>query len=338
MTAETPSPGGQSLRGIIPPLVTPLAGRDELDVAGLERLIEHVLAGGVHGVFILGTTGEASALSDRLRRELIARTCRQVGARVPVLVGVTDTCVSAALALARFAGAAGATAVVTSTPYYLPLEQADVYHHARTIAAEQPLPVVLYNIPFLTRTAYAPDTLRRLGELAQIVGIKDSSGDLAGLRELRAAVNRERWSLFVGAEELLVEGVRLGADGGVCGGGNVDPLLFVDLFDAAESGDHARIDRLTRRLAVFDRIYRTRSGVAASIRGIKCALACRGICGELMAEPFGVCDPRERAAIRACLETLGLLRSSVSNHRTAPAGQTAPGDAREADGWSARIE
>ena len=79
------------LTGIVPPLVTPLRARDELDVAGLEKLIEHILAGGVSGLFILGTTGEGPSLSYRLRREFIGRVCRQVNNRVPVLVGITDT-------------------------------------------------------------------------------------------------------------------------------------------------------------------------------------------------------------------------------------------------------
>src|SRR5688500_15299138 len=104
------------MHGIIPPLVTPLIGRDEIDVAGLERLIEHVLAGGVHGLFILGTTGEAPSLSYRLRRELIERVCRQVKERVQVLVGITDTAFVESISLAGHAAECGATAVVLSTP------------------------------------------------------------------------------------------------------------------------------------------------------------------------------------------------------------------------------
>src|SRR5580658_8084483 len=99
---------GSLLRGIIPPIVTPLRSRDELDVAGLEGLIEHILAGGVHGLFVLGTTGEAPSLSYRLRRELIERACCQVAGRVPVLVGITDTAFVEAVHLARFAADAGA--------------------------------------------------------------------------------------------------------------------------------------------------------------------------------------------------------------------------------------
>ena len=106
-----------SLHGIIPPLVTPLSSRDQLDSAGLERLVEHVLAGGVQGLFILGTTGEAPSLGYRLRRELIKAVCQQVDGRVPVLVGITDTAFVESVGLAEQAAECGAAAVLLSTPY-----------------------------------------------------------------------------------------------------------------------------------------------------------------------------------------------------------------------------
>jgi dihydrodipicolinate synthase/N-acetylneuraminate lyase len=115
-----PSP----LRGIIPPMITPLLDRDTLDVTGLERLIEHILGGGVHGLFILGTTGEAPSLSYRLRYELIDRACKQVNDRVPVLVGITDTCFTESINTANKARDAGAHAVVLAPPYYFPAGQA----------------------------------------------------------------------------------------------------------------------------------------------------------------------------------------------------------------------
>ena len=114
------------LHGIVPPLVTPLKDRDTLDVEGLQRLVEHILAGGVHGLFILGTSGETPSLSYRLRRELIARVCRQVGDRLPVLVGVTDTSIRETLDLAGCAAEAGAQAVVVAPPYYFPVSQEEL--------------------------------------------------------------------------------------------------------------------------------------------------------------------------------------------------------------------
>src|SRR6185295_6273372 len=146
---STPFP--RALRGIIPPLPTPLHSRDALDVAGLERLIEHLHAGGVAGLFILGTTGEAPSLSYRLRRELIERTCKQVAGRVPVLVGITDTAFVEAVQLSQFASEAGAKALVLAPPYYFPNSQPELLEYVQHLAPDLPLPLFLYNMPTHTK-------------------------------------------------------------------------------------------------------------------------------------------------------------------------------------------
>src|SRR6185436_15234991 len=124
-----PFPFTEPLRGIVPPVVTPLLDRDTLDAAGLERLLEHIIAGGVSGLLLLGTTGEGPCLSYRLRRELIDRACRQVRGRVPVLIGITDTAFVESLALARHAADCGADAVVAAPPYYFPLGQPELQEY-----------------------------------------------------------------------------------------------------------------------------------------------------------------------------------------------------------------
>eukprot|EP01031_Cornospumella_fuschlensis_P053425 gene53425-65254_t len=141
----------QPIRGIIPPLVTPLSDRDTLDVPGLERLIEHLITGGVSGLFILGTTGEGPSLSYRLRRELIERSCKLAGDRVPVLVGITDTSFTETVALARYSEERGASAVVTSAPYYFPAAPPEMQEYIQHLVAEMPLPLFLYNMPGLTK-------------------------------------------------------------------------------------------------------------------------------------------------------------------------------------------
>src|SRR5271169_3766297 len=135
------------LTGIIPPMVTPLRDRDGLDFAGLEKLIEHILAGGVNGLFILGTTGEGPGLSYRLRRELIERVCKQVRQRVPVLVGITDTAFVESVNVARAAADFGADAVVAAPPYYLPEAPPELQEYLDHLVAELPLPLFLYNMP-----------------------------------------------------------------------------------------------------------------------------------------------------------------------------------------------
>ena len=171
------------LRGIIPPMVTPLSDRDTLDHAGLERLIEHMISGGIHGLFILGTTGEGPSLSYRLRCELIERTCAQVAGRIPVLVAVTDTAFVESVNLANHAAEAGAAAAVFSAPYYFPAGQPELLEYVTHLVEEMPLPVFLYNMPSLTKTTFGLELLAEAVQMPQIVGLKDSSGDLDYFRQ-----------------------------------------------------------------------------------------------------------------------------------------------------------
>src|SRR5262249_58691037 len=151
-----------------------LRGADELDVLGFDRLIEHVLEGGVHGLFLLGTTGEGPGLSQRLRAEVIDAACRRVAGRVPVLVGVTDPSFAETIRLARRAAAAGAQAVVLAPPYYFPLDQPELKGYVERVAGAVALPVFLYHLPSFTKVPFEPETVARLLERPNLVGLKDS--------------------------------------------------------------------------------------------------------------------------------------------------------------------
>src|SRR3954471_11457309 len=159
-----------TFRGIIPPMVTPLQARDALDLPGLERLIEHILGGGVHGLFLLGTTGEAPGLSHRLRCELVERTCEQVSGRVPVLVGITDTSFVESVEMAEHAADAGAQAVVLAPPYYFPAGQPELAEYIEQVAAAVPLPLLLYNMPSHTKLSFEPGTIARALQIPNVVG------------------------------------------------------------------------------------------------------------------------------------------------------------------------
>ena len=179
------------LRGIIPPVATPLAAIDELDVPGLESLIEHILAGQVHGLFLLGTTGEGPALSYRLRRELVERVCRQVNGRVPVLVSVTDSAYVESMHLAEFAAKAGASAIVAAPPFYFHITQRDLLRLMQRLAHDSSLPLYLYNQPALTKINISPEIVEDACEIPNIHGIKDSSGDIGYLHQLYALVGKK---------------------------------------------------------------------------------------------------------------------------------------------------
>jgi 4-hydroxy-tetrahydrodipicolinate synthase len=294
------------MRGIIPPLVTPLRARDELDIPGLERLVEHVLSGGVHGIFVLGTTGEAPNLSYRLRRELIERTCQLVAGRVPVLVGITDTAIVEALSLSRWAAECGAQALVVSAPYYFPNSQPELLEYVQHLAPELPLPLFLYNMPTHTKTIFEVETVRRAMQIPNVVGLKDSSANMVYFHQLIGLLpERPDWSLFIGPEELLAESVLLGGHGGVCGGANLQPRLYVDLYEACIAGQLKQVQALHARvMRISSTLYHVGRHGSAFLKAIKCALHETGICDDFLAEPFHRFREEERARVRAVLAEL----------------------------------
>ena len=304
----------QHLSGIVVPLVTPLSNRDTLDADALERLIDHVIGGGVSGIFILGSTGEAPSLSYRLRRQLITRSVAAVDGRVPVLVGVTDTAWVESVDLSRHAADAGADAVVLTTPYYFPTGQTELYDYTREIIDQFPLPTMIYNMPGLTKVWYEPETLKRLSDCENIIGVKDSSGDREYFGKIcRLKRTRPDWSVFVGPESMLAEAHAAGGDGGVSGGANVDPKTFVDCWRALADGDSAKAAILARRIEAFGRIYDVGKYASKYIKATKSALSLCGLTSDLPADPFHPFLPPERQQVADVLDSLGLLDGRASD-------------------------
>lgn len=310
-----PTPAAQPrFRGIVPPLATPLVDRDTLDEAGLDRLLEHVLAGGVHGLFVLGTTGEGPALPGAVRRALVARTLARVAGRVPVLVGISDTVPAESLALARFAADHGAAAVVAAPPYYFPIGQEPLERWARALVAGLPLPLLLYNMPEMVKVTIHAATLRRLADAHGIVGIKDSGGDLALFADYAGVVREARpdWSLLIGPEQLLPQAHARGGHGGVCGGANIAPRLFVDLQAALERGDAAAASACQERVLALGRLYEVAREPGRVLVGVKGALAALGICRDTPAAWFERLDDAGRGRIASILDDLGLGAARLS--------------------------
>ncbi len=292
--------------GITPPLITPLLSRDTLDVAGLERLIEHQISGGVAGLFILGTTGEGPSHSYRLRRELIERTCHFAQGRVPTLVGITDTSFVESVNLARYSAEVGADSVVLAPPYYLPPGQSELIDYINHLVPELPIPLFLYNMPGLTKVSFEPETVLRAMEHPSIIGLKDSSGNMIYVhRMIELLRQRADWTLLVGQEELLADSVLAGSHGGVNGGANVFPRLYVNLYEAANRGDLTLTRELHAKvMQVSGKLYRLGDHASSYIKGIKTALSLLDICDDGMAEPFQRFESKERAKVQAVLTEL----------------------------------
>lgn len=290
------------LRGIIPPLVTPLLENKELDSHGLRNLIEHVLEGGVHGVFLLGTNGEGPSLSYPLRKQLIKEACEIIDQRVPVLVGITDTSLEATLEIADYSKKVGADALVVAPPYYFPISEQEMADYLEGLVPKLPLPFLLYNIPSCTKLNLSVETTRKAKDLGAI-GVKESSGDISLVYALiEEFKDSPDFSVIVGAELYLSETIIKGGHGAVAGGANFFPRLFVDLYEASMSNDLERITVLRDSLIkMHDTIYNVGDSATKSIKAIKCALSIMGICSDHMAQPLHRFDESKRNEVKRYL-------------------------------------
>lgn len=299
----------KSIRGVVPPLVTPLLGQNQLDVEGLERLVEHILGAGAHGLFMMGTTGEGPSLSPRLRREVVEVACRAANERAPVIVGITDTNWESALELAQFAHQQGAAAAVAAPPPYFPLAQNEVLSYFNELAEALPLPLVLYNMPAMTKVHIDLETVRRLSEHPNIIGIKDSSGNMDFFLRLVRLAQSERpdWTVMIGSETLLPEAIAAGGDGSVCGGANFAPALFVALYHAARDNNRERVRQLQAQvIELGEQVYTLDQTPMAGVKGIKSALHVMGICEATMASPLRdlcVADSQQLRAVMSDLQS-----------------------------------
>ena len=288
-----------AIKGIIPPMVTPLLENKELDLVGLKNLLEHLINGGVHGIFILGTTGEGPSLSYAVRKQLISETCRIVNKKVPVLVGITDTSFDGTLEIANHAKKVGADALVVAPPYYFPIAQEEMGDYLESLVPMLPLPFMLYNMPSCTKLHLSIDVVRRAKELGAI-GIKDSSGDLSYLYMLIEEFKSDpAFSIIAGTELFLPETIMYGGHGSVAGGANFFPRLFVDLYEAAMAQNLEKVKLLRDKvIKVHQTIYEVGEYPSRHIKGTKAALMAMGICQDHNAEPLDRFTEEQRNRIK----------------------------------------
>ncbi len=294
------------LNGIITPLVTPLlTDHLSLDLKSLNKIIEHIIEGGVHGVFILGTTGEAANLSYNTRRQLIIETVKMTNNRIPVLVGISDTSLEESLQLASISKEVGATAVVAAPPYYYGLSTIELFKYFWQLADKLPLPLYLYNMPSHTKTNIDVETVLRLAEHPNIVGLKDSSANTVYFQKLCHLLKNTGFDLFAGPEEITYEALLMGGNGGVNGGSNLFPKLYVSLYEATLAKDFDRIYALQNIVMdISTSIYNVGAFGSSYLKGMKGALSILGLSNNSIAPPFNVFEEKEMNKLRKALEAI----------------------------------
>jgi len=287
------------LKGIIPPMITPLTNEGALDIRGLENLVEHLISGGVHGVFLLGTNGEGPSLTYTLRKELIKTACRMIDGRVPVLVGITDTSFQGSIDIAHYSNECGADAVVVAPPFYFPISQDEMIQYLKDLIPQLPLPVMLYNMPSCTKLHLSVETVRKAKELG-VIGVKDSSGDIFYLYSLiEEFKDFPDFSIITGTELYLPETIIYGGHGAIAGGANFFPKLFVDLYNASVANDQEAIAVLRAQvLKLYNTIYNIGGDISRFTKATKSALFAMDICNDYMAHPLRKFGKEDQAKIK----------------------------------------
>jgi 4-hydroxy-tetrahydrodipicolinate synthase len=291
------------IEGIIPPVATPMQANEDLDLPRLRSFIDHLIAGGVHGIFVLGTNSEFYALDEREKQEVIATAVAHVNKRVPVYAGPGAETTREVIRLTKMAEREGVDGVSIITPYFVSPTQQEIADHYRRIAEHTALPVILYNNPGTCGGVKIDvDTVARLAEVPNILAMKDSSGDLQNTVECIRVVP-ERFSVMMGRDTLIFAALMMGARGAVPATGNVAPALLAEIYNSFRAGDLARSKVAQLRLNPL----RLALNLCTAPGAVKAALQVLGTPIGPCRSPVGPLAPEKLPKMRAALQAAGLL-------------------------------
>jgi 4-hydroxy-tetrahydrodipicolinate synthase len=291
------------IRGIIPPVATPMQANEDLDLPRFKWYLDHLIQNGVHGIFVLGTNSEFYALDEDEKQKVIATAVEHVRGRVPIYAGTGAESTREAVRLTKMAQKEGVQGVSVITPYFVIPSQQEIFDHYRRIAEATPLPVVLYNNPATCGGVKIDvDTVGRLAEIPNILGIKDSSGDLQNTLEYIRVVP-ERFSVLMGRDTLICAAMIFGARGAVPATANIAPRLVVDIYEAFMRGDQAAAMAAQRKLSPI----RHSLTLGTAPGGVKAALQLLGMSIGPSRAPVNPLPPDKMQKMRAVLQGAGLL-------------------------------
>jgi 4-hydroxy-tetrahydrodipicolinate synthase len=291
------------VRGIIPPVATPLKADEDLDLPRFKWYLDHLISQGVHGLFVLGTNSEFYAFDEREKQELVATAVAHVKKRVPVHVGTGAETTREVIRLTKMAEREGADCVSVITPYFIAPKQQELFDHYRRIAESTSLPVVLYSNPSTCGGLKVDvETAARLAEIPNIVGIKDSSGDLQHVCELIRAVP-DRFAVLQGRDTLIYPALIFGAKGAVAATANIAPALVVEIYEAFQRGDHEASKAAQLKLNPL----RLALGLGTVPGGVKAALHLMGKSLGPCRSPVGPLSPENEQKMKSVLKAAGLM-------------------------------
>ena len=292
-------------RGIIPAMVTPIDEKGRINENALRKLTNHLIDGGSHGLFPVGSQGEFFSLTFEQKKEAVRIVVDETRGRVPVYGGTGAVTTREAIETTKMAQDLGVNAVSVITPYFLVPSQKELIAHYTAIARACPdLPILLYSNPDRTQVPFPVSTLLELAAVDNIIGIKDSSGDMSMTGEYIRLTRGMNFHVLMGRDTLIYAALCYGAAGSICATANVDPRVPVEIYEAFIAGDHKRALDAQFRLAPL----RVAFGLGTFPVVVKEALNMIGIDAGPAIPPIGPMTPENREKLRKVISDMGMLR------------------------------
>jgi 4-hydroxy-tetrahydrodipicolinate synthase len=289
------------LKGVYPAMVTPLTTDEKVDKAGLRNVVQYCLNGGVHGILVLGSTGEFPAMTESMRQDAIETALDEVKGKVPVLIGCGEPGTQRTLEQVKVAGKTTADGVLVAIPYYFPLDQASIIRYYLSIADVSKIPVTMYNFPQMTKTPITPETVEKLAAHPNIIGIKDSCGDFVNLQRYLDVTSGMDFDVMIGNPALGLSGYIHGAKGGIYAGCSLAPKACCAVYDAFMQGRLDEAVILQKRASYIPLVGSF--GMAAAV--FKFGLHLQGVCGPTVAGPIALAGGQEDK-IKSWMRKLGI--------------------------------
>ena len=224
-------------KGIIPPMITPLDKNENVDKKAIGRVVNHLIKGGVHGLFPLGSTGEWYGLDFSQKKEIIEAVIEENNKRLPVYAGTGAITTKETIRLTKLATEIGADALSVITPVFITPNDQELFNHYQAVAANTDLPILLYNNPGRTGINLSVDLVVKLSKIDNIVGIKDSSGDMTqGAEYIRKT--DDNFSVLAGRDTLIYGFLSYGGNGAIAATANIAPQIVVKIYEEYQKGNY----------------------------------------------------------------------------------------------------
>ena len=289
------------LQGVYPAMVTALNPDEQVDKAAMRKVTRYLLDGGVHGLVVLGSTGEFPAMTETMRQDAVETVLDEVQGKVPVLIGCGDPGTQRTILQVKAAARTKADGVLVALPYYFPLDQGGIIRHYEKVAEASELPVCTYNFPQMTKITMTADTVAKLAAHPNIIGVKDSSGDFFGMQRYIEVTAGADFAVMSGNPALGLSAYELGAKGGIYAGCSLFPKQCADVYNYFIRGDKAAALELQKRVSLIPLM----GAFGPNSAVVKIGLAKQGICGTTITAPLAIAAGQEEK-IYAWMRQVGL--------------------------------